>query len=58
MGYLIQEAYEDYTEGYETVSTIKYMIAAYLGFECAQVNVAYLLEKGKMEHRVCFQTTF
>lgn len=44
-GGLVHEAYKDHMDGYNTMACIKYMLAAFLGFDVATVNAAYLLEQ-------------
>lgn len=42
------EAHVSYKSGFVDQSAIKYYFLAELGYEVAQSNVAYLLDKGKV----------
>jgi SEL1 protein len=44
-GKLLHEAYKDYFDGHTSIACVKYMISAFIGFETAQSNAAYLLEQ-------------
>lgn len=42
--HLLSEAYDFYSRGYPDVAMLKYLVAAELGYEVAQSNVAYILD--------------
>lgn len=41
------EAYSDYKDGHISESLVKYMLLADLGYEVAQSNAAFILDKSK-----------
>lgn len=45
----LMQAYNDYKEGRVNEALIKYMILAELGYEVAQSNAAYLLDRGDID---------
>lgn len=43
------EAYDFYTRGYTEAAMLKYLLAAELGYELAQSNVAFILDNGETD---------
>ena len=42
----LMEAYTSYKDGYVDQSALKYLFLAELGYETAQTNFAYMLDRG------------
>lgn len=49
----LMEAYSDYRDGHVNEALIKYMLLADLGYEVAQSNTAFILDRSKIKIDTC-----